>query len=100
MRGPMSRAILASALFASTAWGDCIVQSPGDFQEIQVTNARSRVVSGCMILAGTPGRLQRVAANGRTAVVVWLPVACAAHQPAAMQEAAAPITELVYSASD
>ena len=82
-------------LFASAASAD-VIHAPGGFQEIRVVNARSRVVEGCLILAGATGRMLRVTERARVAEVIWLPVACPSHQPAALRELRAPIHELIY----
>ena len=92
-----SASLLLILLIARLALAQIVVP-PGGSQELRVLNVRSRVVEGCLVLAGTPGRMQRV--NGRTAEVIWFPVACPAHQPAALRETKTSIVDLEYDRSD
>ena len=77
-----------------------VIFPPGGSQELRVLNVRSRVVEGCLVLAGTPGRMLRVYGSYvRVAEVIWFPVACPAHQPAALREAKVSIGDLEYDRS-
>ena len=92
----VASASLLLLLLAAPAHGE-VMFPPGGSQELRVLNVRSRVVEGCLVLAGTPGRMQRV--DRKTAEVIWFPVACPAHQPAALREAKTAIGDLEYDRS-
>lgn len=92
----MLRLALVLLFLAAPAFAEVTYMPAAD---IRVLSVRSRVVEGCMLLAGSPGRILRIDRTGRYAEVLWAPVQCQ-HGSAGIRERNVWHADLEYDRSE